>query len=152
LSKVLRGEKARFQLFGDTVNLASRMERTGIAGKIQISQKTAELIRDSGREEWLILRPDQIEAKGIGFVTTYWLHPFAELSCSCLEDVSERFTNRMAEPNKLRNRFIDWNVAILKDQLLRIQADRANSSIACDCLRISKVSKLLVKRLVSSSK
>ena len=36
---VLRGEKTRFQLFGDTVNTAARMQQNGKAGRIHISQE-----------------------------------------------------------------------------------------------------------------
>jgi Adenylate and Guanylate cyclase catalytic domain len=73
---VLRGEKARFQLFGDvrdqhswlrasyqarklsymfcllgcqTVNTAARMESNGERNKIQVSQKTADMIKLSGK-------------------------------------------------------------------------------------------------------
>jgi class 3 adenylate cyclase len=46
---VLRGERARFQLFGDTVNTAARMEQAGVKDKIQISQATADYIIAGGR-------------------------------------------------------------------------------------------------------
>jgi class 3 adenylate cyclase len=46
---VLRGERARFQLFGDTVNTAARMEQAGVKDKIQISQATADNIIAGGR-------------------------------------------------------------------------------------------------------
>jgi class 3 adenylate cyclase len=70
---VIRGQRARFQLFGDTVNTASRMESTSVAGKIQISVATAELLIAGGRGDWIEKREDMVQAKGKGTLQTYWL-------------------------------------------------------------------------------
>jgi len=101
---VLRGEKARFQLFGDTgkpkaaphyrllsffffshglaqwfvpssftVNTAARMESNGQKGRIQVSQATADLLTDAGKQHWLSAREDLVEAKGKGKMQTYWV-------------------------------------------------------------------------------
>lgn len=40
---VLRGEKCRFQLFGDTVNTCAHLEGTGKKNMIQLSEDTANL-------------------------------------------------------------------------------------------------------------
>jgi class 3 adenylate cyclase len=61
--------KFAYDLWGDTVNTASRMESHGIAGCIQISESTYEHLRDRYQFE---VR-DRVTIKGKGEMTTYIL-------------------------------------------------------------------------------
>ena len=70
---VLRGQRARFQLFGDTVNTAARIEATGTKGRIQISLATANLLTKAGKGHWVVPREEKVLAKGIGMLQTCWL-------------------------------------------------------------------------------
>ena len=70
---MLRGEKSRFQLFGDTVNTAARIEATGERNRIHMSQDTADLINDAGKGHWLTERADTVTPKGKGEMQTFWL-------------------------------------------------------------------------------
>jgi class 3 adenylate cyclase len=72
---VLRGDRGRFQLFGDTVNTAARMESNGTPGRIHCSQNTADLLLLAGKESWVKSRETTIHAKGKGEMQTYWLEP-----------------------------------------------------------------------------
>lgn len=66
---IIGKEKFIYDLWGDTVNLASRLESYGQAGKIHISREFYELIKD----EFLCERRGWVTLKGKGRVETFWL-------------------------------------------------------------------------------
>ena len=66
---VIGQKKFVYDLWGDAVNIASRMESHGVAGKIQITQATYELIHDQFACEWR----GKMEIKGRGEMSTWFL-------------------------------------------------------------------------------
>lgn len=66
---VIGMNKFIYDLWGDAVNTASRMESHGLPGKIQVSASTYEFLK----EDYLFEKRGLIEVKGKGVMKTYWL-------------------------------------------------------------------------------
>jgi hypothetical protein len=152
----LRGEKSRFQLFGDTVNTAARIESTGERDKIHLSSESAEQLKTFGKGHWIKQREALVQAKGKGEIQTYWLvvgqggqqqrtTPEERSQRSRVENssvVSGDFLQRPMEQiakkivdNRMQ-RLIGWNVDVLKRQMRQILAHRDPSQITPDLATI----------------
>jgi hypothetical protein len=127
---VLRGEKSRFQLFGDTMNTASRMESTGIPNRVQISQETADLLIAANKKHWIELRKDKIEAKGKGELTTFLLKVSngGQFSRKASDDNSmSTNSNSVVDGIQFVNKnehIAEWTVEILAGLLKEIEVRR----------------------------
>ncbi|HEY9657342.1 MAG TPA: adenylate/guanylate cyclase domain-containing protein, partial [Allocoleopsis sp.] len=66
---VIGSRKFSYDLWGDTVNIASRMESCGVGGGIQVTASTYERLCD----QYLFEPRGVISVKGKGEMTTYWL-------------------------------------------------------------------------------
>jgi 3'5'-cyclic nucleotide phosphodiesterase/Adenylate and Guanylate cyclase catalytic domain len=134
---VLRGEKARFQLFGDTMNTASRMESAGIPDRIHISRETASLLEEAGKADWVSSRSEKVVLKGKGELQTYFACPEKKSAAASTERTSLSSGNPsiapgssfgLVEAEKLevpkrdgdgerRQRLVHWNAEVLTTHL-----------------------------------
>jgi hypothetical protein len=123
------------------------MESTGLPGRIQISQDTAELLISAGKVAWITKRDEKVVAKGKGEMQTYWLSPGEQGSdkASSHETASSHSESNASERGDLeaegtadgqvvmksvavnagkQKRLIEWNVDVLLRLLKQIVARR----------------------------
>jgi hypothetical protein len=151
---VLRGERSRFQLFGDTMNTAARMESTGRENCIQISQTTADLLKEGGFENMNIPREQKTFVKGKGEMQTYWLRSTFAKRANRAKDTANRIESTISEEETVEDSFsssdvngqedaffdmhgvesmnkterlIEWNVEVLSSLLQQIVTSRGGS-------------------------
>eukprot|EP00980_Cylindrotheca_fusiformis_P016282 scaffold4838_cov110-Cylindrotheca_fusiformis.AAC.6 len=146
---VLRGERSRFQLFGDTMNTASRMESSGERDRIQVTQATADLLIEAGYgAKWLIPRSNTIFVKGKGEMQTYWVRKAKSLvakasdlnsEISTIDETTETEGDKSIGESSGEDdlgpegvhiltkteRLVEWDVAVLTSLLQQILASRS---------------------------
>ena len=69
IAGIIGAHKFSYDLWGDTVNTAARMESSGEVGQIQVSESTYEILKDKFEFE----ERGIIEIKGKGLMRTWWL-------------------------------------------------------------------------------
>jgi hypothetical protein len=93
---------------------------TGVPNRIQVSQATAELLKEAGKGSWITPRTDAVHAKGKGVLTTYWLLPPA----SAAESVSPPVVAPPSNAFVKQTRLIKWMVDLFIDHINQIYASR----------------------------
>jgi hypothetical protein len=142
---VLRGEKSRFQLFGDTMNTASRMESTSTKGSIQLSNDAATLLKEGGKGHWITPREDLVDAKGKGAMQTFWLIQGIKSEPSRTSSIVvgtsyevpdgrlpsvDSMEEDGTETDEVVGRLIDWNVQVMMSLIQKIMALRGKRRIS----------------------
>jgi len=84
---VIGHSKFSYDLWGNTVNTASRMESTSLPGKIQISPSTYEQVKS----RFDIQERELIECKGLGKIMTYFVN-------GRLSNAVEAFSHNSPQP------------------------------------------------------
>jgi PAS domain S-box-containing protein len=88
LAGVLGTDKPAFDIIGDPINIAARLQSTDVPGKIQISEKTRGLV---AAMDVLIEDRGEIELKGKGKTTTFLIDPSKEALAVRLSTSLEEF-------------------------------------------------------------
>jgi hypothetical protein len=134
LISFFKGKGARFQLFGDAVNVTGHIEGTGEKGRIHLSEQTADLLKKAGKGKWLQKRESKTQIKGKGEMQTYWLsrrHVLGNGGDQGTDGDMTESTDHMLgiisqdeKKAERRRRLIDWNVEVLLQILKQIVARR----------------------------
>ncbi|EFC50521.1 predicted protein [Naegleria gruberi] len=90
---IVGNRKPVYDVFGDNVNLASRMESSGIESQVQITPKTYSLLKNELKQYFTIRRDNKV--KGIGLMDTY----ITNLSPESFDMKSARINSRHAHQN-----------------------------------------------------
>jgi adenylate cyclase len=72
---IIGTKRYMYDIWGDSVNVASRMESTGVPGKIQATREVVELVEpfEGGEAYFTFVKRGLVDVKGKGRIETYFL-------------------------------------------------------------------------------
>jgi len=140
----LKGKGARFQLFGETAQIARLICASSDRGTIQVSEVTANLLVQAEKSHWLIKRDDLVPIQGHGDMILYCLgkngithtnsggesvtdHDALQNDLSTNHD-ELHYIEKMESASEQKERLINWNVQVLHQILKQIRARRLAES------------------------
>lgn len=71
IAGVIGAHKPQYDIWGNTVNVASRMDSTGLLDKIQVTEETSQMVESVG---YTVTLRGVIDVKGKGKLTTYFVN------------------------------------------------------------------------------
>eukprot|EP00977_Amphora_coffeiformis_P011362 scaffold2742_cov167-Amphora_coffeaeformis.AAC.12 len=137
---VLRGTRARFQLFGDAMNTTARIESTGAPNRIHVSPDTANLLIKAGKSHWLEQRKDIVTIRGKTDMITYWIkdkpasyqspmrsHASGDEQSSSRDHEDDQIVE--SQPQERFERLVEWNVSTLLRLIKEIISHRTSNPV-----------------------
>lgn len=137
------------------MNVAARMESTGIRDRIQLSSGTAKLLIKAGKEHWIEKRDGKVDVKGKGCQETYFVRGVTgketsgskaatvdtNLSSSNDSDQPESTVKAVENTNAVDSektaRLIDWNTDVLSRRIIAILKHQVSDSTMVDHVELS---------------
>jgi hypothetical protein len=145
------------------MNVAARMESTGVKNKIQLSVATAKLLIKAGKEHWIEKRDGVVDIKGKGSQETYFVKVSngdvtagstartvdTNISSSDGSDHSScafQAVNNFGVISDKTARLIDWNTDVLARHILAI-AKHQVSIVESDMVDCDEINPTVMKQL-----
>ncbi|TDG42386.1 hypothetical protein AWZ03_011191 [Drosophila navojoa] len=132
---VIGARKPHYDIWGNTVNVASRMESTGKAGAVQVTEETCNILQQFG---YTFQQRGLVAVKGKGQLMTYYLQGKTESSAAeakAAVELHEKETVATAAPVPVSLECSAELEADIKTPLLKLKAqDAATEAAAESCL------------------
>jgi hypothetical protein len=134
------------------MNAAYRIESSGEAQKILISDDTAEILKAGGKTNWTAQREDEIFIKGKGNIRCHWLKTKGGSGCSS----STEYTTSVASSSQFNDQDDSSSsysqILSAGDEYYRLKSEKTERLIAFNTENLAKLLREIVARRAGRAK